>query len=442
MVGSVRAGRPDPVAVRRLWQATEGVPLRLVESLRTVDDGSLKATRAEELVGARLGEVSEPARQVLAGAAVLGRRFDAEVARAVSGRSEQETAAALTELVGRGVLRQRDSDYDFEHEVVRVVVYRNTSLARRRLLHGRAAGAIGGPPAAVGRHLEVAGREADAARAYLEAGEQARALFGNDEALGHLRSALRLGHADRTRLHTAVAELETVLGDYAGALVSLETAAAGCLPEELPGLEHRLGRLRHRRGEYALAQAHLRAALDGVPDADLVTRAEVTIDLSLATQSLGDHDGARALAREAVTWAEQAHDPQVLGPAYNLLGMVDTHDGDTEEALHDLSRARRIADDLEDPDLQVAVLNNLALAHRARGDLDLALELTRTALDLCRKLGDRHREAALHNNQADLLHALGRGPEAMEQLKAAARIFTDVGVDEQPRPEIWKLVRW
>lgn len=37
-----------------------------------------------------------------------------------------------------------------------------------------------------------------------------------------------------------------------------------------------------------------------------------------------------------------------------------------------------------------------------------------------RQQGDRHREAALHNNLADLLHAQGRDGEAMTHLEADA----------------------
>ena len=55
----------------------------------------------------------------------------------------------------------------------------------------------------------------------------------------------------------------------------------------------------------------------------------------------------------------------------------------------------------------MAALNNLALVERAAGNLAEALELTREALALCAAQGDRHREAALHNNLADLLHAAG-----------------------------------
>ena len=57
--------------------------------------------------------------------------------------------------------------------------------------------------------------------------------------------------------------------------------------------------------------------------------------------------------------------------------------------------------------------------------------------------GDRHREAALENNLADLYHAAGRDDEAMAHLKRAVAIFAEVGADEATRlPEIWKLVSW
>ena len=90
----------------------------------------------------------------------------------------------------------------------------------------------------------------------------------------------------------------------------------------------------------------------------------------------------------------------------------------------------------------MAALNNLAFAHRARGELDRALELTRAALDLCAAQGDRHREAALRNNTADLLHAAGRPDEAMQQLKRAVAIFAEVGAEAEPQPAVWKLARW
>ena len=447
LVRRTRPGEADPQVPQRLWETTEGVPLLLVEYLRTPGEGDRWPipTGARDLLLARLDPVTETARQVLAAAAVLGRTFDVDTVRAVSGRTEEETVTALEDVVRQGLVREREHDYDFGHELLRTLVYEGTSLARRRLLHGRAADLPDTPAAAAARHLQLAGRDEDAARAYRRAGEEARALFANAEALDHLRAALALGHPDRAGLLTAVGDLQTLVGDYAGALSSLETAAALASaegPTALAPAEHRLGRLRHRRGEYALSEAHLTAALLATADTDVVQRAGITADLSLAAHSQGDADRARVLAHEARAQAEDAGDARSLCQAHNLLGMLATADGDTEDALANLHRSRVLADEADDPDLRIAALNNLALAHRARDELDRAMELTTEALDLCTALGDRHREAALHNNLADLLQAAGRPEEAMARLKTAVEIFAEVGATDEPRPEIWKLVRW
>jgi len=122
--------------------------------------------------------------------------------------------------------------------------------------------------------------------------------------------------------------------------------------------------------------------------------------------------------------------------------MLATADGDTRAAFESLRRSRELADQVGDHDLRVAALNNLALAHRAGGELQSATELTTAALDLCTTTGDRHHEAALHNNLADLLQASGHPDVAMAHLKLAVEIFADIGAAEEPRPAIWKLVRW
>jgi len=451
LLGSAAAsGRAE-----RLYEETEGLPFLLVEYLVALRDAAVDPSApavasgvlslpsgARDLLRARFDPVSETGRQVLAAAAVIGRSFDVETVRAVSGRGDEEAVAALEELVRRGLVREGAADYDFAHEQLRALAYEETSLARRRLLHGRAADALGRDrAAAAARHLALAGRDAEAAAAHARAADHARALYANAQALEHLDAALALGHPDPAPLHAQRGDLQTLLGDYASALGSYETAAAHGRSEALAGLEHRLGRLHHRRGDRALAEAHLQAALTAAPEDDLALRAEVHADLSLNADDGGDPVRAAALASQALTLAERAGDPRALGRAHNLLGVLATSRGALGEALAHLERSRALAEETGDLGARVAALNNLALARRAGAEFDRALELTRTALELCAAQGDRHREAALRNNLADLLHAAGRPDEAMDELKRAVTLFAEVGGDE-PRPEVWKLARW
>jgi len=360
---------------------------------------------ARDPLRSRLDPVSETGRQILSAAAVLGRSFDAETVRANSGRAEDETVAALEELSRRGLVRERNLDYDFCHEKLRGLVYAETSLARR-------------------------------------AAEQARSVFANTEAMAHLRAALALGHPDPGLLHSEVGELQTLQGDYAGALASFEIAAASAGPEPLGHLEQRLGQVHHRRGEWVLAQAHLQAALDATPDADSAARARILADLSLATHSAGEPLRVADLARETLELAEMAGDLPALAQAHNLLGLLASASGNGREALLQLRASLALAEQVDDPGAQVAALNNLALTYRDSGEREMAIALTRRALDRCTVLGDRHREAALHNNLADLLHASSAPDEAMQHLKRAVALFAEVGAAQGPQPEIWKLVRW
>jgi DNA-binding SARP family transcriptional activator len=456
-----------------LHERTEGLPFLVLEYLAALaGDGELPALPpggARDLLTARVRGVGDTARQVLAAAAVLGRSFDVDTARAASGRSDEEAVAALEELAARGLVHEVAGDvYDFGHGLVRDLVYSQTSLARRRLLHRRAgetlaaaargrrppgeargtAGGIpglsGAPPAAsIARHLELGGAAAEAARWHYQAGDQARAVFANHEALHHYRAAADLGHPDTAGLQAAVGDLETLLGDYDAALAAYTQAAAAAPAGERWGIEQKLGGVCARRGDWAGAERHLAAAQAGLGGGgDQARRAGLAVDRSLVAHRLGRPAAAQELAGQALALATEAGDADALARAHGMLGMLGAAGGDHDGARRHLEQSLALAEALPDPSARVAALNNLALAHRATGEVEAAIANTRAALELCARQGDRHREAALHNNLADLLHLAGRHDEAMDHLKRAVAIFAEVGDPGTLEPEIWKLVSW
>ena len=102
--------------VERLYQETEGLPFFLVEYLKAITSGVLSAESEDwsppggvrDLIASRLDTASETGRQLLSTAAVIGRSFDFDTLREVSGRSEEETVTALEELIAQG-LERRDA---------------------------------------------------------------------------------------------------------------------------------------------------------------------------------------------------------------------------------------------------------------------------------------------------------------------------------------------
>jgi DNA-binding SARP family transcriptional activator len=469
------AGLPVEL-VERLYAETEGLPYFLVEYMAVIGQDSDAALREEwsfpegvrDLLHSRLQGLSETGWQLLTTAAVTGRSFDFDTLREASGRGEEEAVTGLEELISHGLVVEATGGagnsangaptYDFSHEKLRALVYEETSLARRRLLHRRVAEAlsarapnrreVGSLAGQVAHHYQLAGNEATAAEFFKLAGEHARALYANEQALAHLRAALALGHPDTSSLHEAIGDLHTLLGEYRSALNSYETAAARWDSDDLARVEHKLANVYQRRGEWELAESHLRAALDAIggscdgsqPGAEC---AGVYADLALTAHRQGDISRALDLANRALNLAEASTDPRALAQAHNILGILYSSTSDFERAQGHLHQSLELAEKLNDPGVRAAALNNLALAYGAAGDTPRALDLARSALALASAQGDRHREAALHNNMADLLHAARMSQEAMLHLKEAVKIYAEIGVEAGTvQPAIWKLTEW
>jgi len=459
---------PAPELVERLYRETEGLPFFVVEYLTGLGEAGPSAGADWSLPGgvrnllqARLARVDDTGWQLLSTAAVIGRSFDFDALHAASGRSDDETVGGLEALMAAGLVNELAGApggggpaYDFTHEKLRTLVYDETSLARRRLLHRRVAEALGArgrrSPAGqaagqasagqIAQHYQQAGREAEAAEYYQLAGEHARALFANAEALTHFRAALALGHPAAAPLHAAIGDLLTLSGLYEAALTSYEQAAAVSAPAELGALEHKLGSVYHRQGEWALAESHFQAALNGLGgDAPAGTRARLCADWSLTAHQRGDTLRAQQLAHQALELAEAASDRRALAQVHNLLGILAGAQNEAAAARAHLERSLALAEALGDPAIRVAALNNLALAYGEAEAYEPAVRLLEQALALCKAQGDRHREAALHSNLADLLHASGQAEAALQHVKQSVTIYAEIGTLQ---PEIWKLVVW
>jgi DNA-binding SARP family transcriptional activator len=447
----------------RLHAETEGLPFFIVEYLNALDRGNAAVmdwslpNGVRDLLHARLAIASETGKQLLSAAAVIGRSFDFETLREASGRTEDETIRTIEELIAQGLIKETATEtlrYDFVHEKLRALAYEETSAARRRLLHRRVAEALVNRGRArhemetlanqMAWHYQLAEENSLAAEYFKLAGDHARTLFANAEALTHYRAALTLGHPQAATLYEAIGDMQTLLGDYPGALTSYTTASTLCEPGALARLEHKRGNVHHRRGEYAMAVSHFQMAhhtlVDSTSPAD---RVRLFADWSLAARALSQDTVAQELASRALTLAEMAHDLYALAQVHNILGILARHRSELRQARYHLEQSCAIAESLPDPSVRIAALNNLALVCRDTNEIARAIKLTETSLALCVTQGDRHHQAALHNNLADLLHALGKNEEALAQLEQSFAILAEMGADATAmQPEIWNLVEW
>jgi predicted ATPase len=468
----------------RLFRESEGLPYFLVEYLDALlvtqagadpkEDSSFSThndwelpDRVHDLLRLRVAQVDELSRQLLAAAAVIGRSFDFATLVASSGRSEAEALNGLETLLAHRLIEECGEcepaellTYDFTHDKLRSLVYEETSLTRRRLLHQRVAEALaerahrsrqpGLTAGAIAHHYHLAGQDTQAAEYHRRAGEHAHQLYANRQALEHYRAALQAGHPDQAGLQEAIGDLHTLLGEYSPALDCYTQAIAIAVgAKDNARLAQKIGAVYQRRGDPIQAAGYYQNALqilDVSATSDSLSAAlgaRILADWSLAAYQQGEMENALNLAQQALERADDANAPRALAQAHNLLGVLARRRGQTENARRHLEESLALGVRLHDQSTQAAALNNLALLLSEEGQTAQAIVYANNALTLCERLGDRHRAAALHNNLADLYHKSGQPDQAIEHLKQAVTIFTEIGGDAgDMQPEVWKLTEW
>ena len=158
-------------------------------------------TRMQAVLQMRLAQLSPTAHAVAHLAATVGRAFSVSVLIQASDEDEHTVLAALDELWQRRIIREQEvNSYDFSHDKLREVAYRELSPIQRRTLHGRVARALEAVHAGslelvsgqLAVHYEQAG-VAERAIAYCElAAQAAQQVYAAYETIHYLQRGLAL----------------------------------------------------------------------------------------------------------------------------------------------------------------------------------------------------------------------------------------------------------
>ena len=482
-----------PAAARELILARAGGhPLFLEEVVRSlIERGALvKGERGwecaqavaaldipptvEGLLRSRLDRLAPGVRCLVQEAAVLGPVFDPAVLRKVSSDLAGFEAALLVgEEAGIVEEMARSSEEDrtrgargrrwkFTQALMQEVAYQSLLVRRRAELHGHIGRAIlasvGGHPErledleALGHHLSMAGERIEGARYLMAAGDRARRVYANDDAVRHYERVLVAlqdspeGAPERLAACERLGELLRPLGRRDQALKHFEEAlrehqrlgdsvAQARLHRKIGGLYWDAG---DREGALSRFQAGL-ALLEG---------GRGHIELAHLYQEMGRLAFRSGDNPRAIEWAERAlgqaaalagsESPsvaegdraaaEVTAHAHNTLGVALARIGRLEEAVRHIERSVAAAEahDL----LQVACrgYTNLGVLYSAH-DPQRAIDTSVRGLETAKRIGDLALQSRLQTNLAVAYCALTDRceDEGMVAAQAAVEIDRQLG---------------
>ena len=405
------------------------------------------------LLLSRVDGLPVAARRLLQEAAVLGATFDGALLRAVAtepGAIDAELArlaeADFVQPLGQWHERAR---YRFTHALVHEVVYQNLLLSRRTELHervGRALEQAAGPRPerlsdleALGHHWSLSADKLRGARYLVAAGDWARAVYANDDAIRHYDRALQTlaecpgGGGDARTAHERLADLLGLTGRRAEALAHYEAVRKD---SERDGdrvaaarVQRKIGGLYWEAGDRERAGACFTSGLEllGEHD-DPIERAHLFQEMGRLAFRAGDNAGAitwaeRALAEatheeEAATEPERVREATTMrAQAYNTLGVALARTGRLTEAVEQIERSIGLA---ETRDLLQAACRGYTNLGVLFSSLDprRSIETCLRGLETAKKVGDLGFQSRLYANLAVAYCALTDRCEA-EGIEAA-----------------------
>src|SRR5262245_5222646 len=403
----------------------------------------------QEIIGVRLGHLSNNAYRLLGVAAVIGNGFSYELLQATTQWKRGVLLDAFDEILRDSLVEAAESGYRFQHAMIRQVVYSELSAERRAWLHEQVAKAMEGLAAqldeqatVLAHHYEYAGDYARAFRYLLRAGDWARGAYALRESLEHYNRALEL-----YRLYKGIADADTLLGllerrsltylalsDFDSAINDLEQLLK---TYQDAGQHARSGETLYQIGfahywahRLIKATMYLDQALDiaeTLDYAELRNRVLRLREILNSTQgSVADHvtDEAEPLAEKTrpmpaeehwgyamlahlrydfVSAQRHAQSCMAVGESmsntfltlggYFILGMSQASLGDYQISLDSLLEAMTLSETTGDRFWRARLLNTVGWVYRDLFSLDLAIQYDRASLELARDSTPRLTEA-------------------------------------------------
>jgi adenylate cyclase len=390
-------------------------------------------TTLQGVLLARIDRLPATVRRVLQDAAVLGPLFEPRVLREVTA-DPAACEAALDHLLHAELLEQASPERPlaFTHTLVQEVVYQNVLVRRRAELHGRVGEVLerlrGEQPLrledleALAHHVGRSEQKLKGARYMVAAGDWARSIYANDDAIRHYEMALEtlppgeVGERERLAVRERLGDLRGLSGRRSEAAEHYETvrraaeasgdaAVAARQCRKLAGLYWEAG-----ERDRALASLDTGLRLLGT-DTEDIELAHLYQEMGRLAFRSGDNQRAVEWAGRALARAEQIADSAVTGSetkkdaalaiahALNTLGVALARLGDPVAAVGRIERSVAVAQEQGLLNVACRSYANLGVLY-SELDPGRSIETCLTGLETARKIGDLGFQSRLYANLA------------------------------------------
>ncbi len=454
-----------------LFSETEGNPLFVLETLKLMraegmiyrDDGTYRLrespqglaipSKVHDVIKRRLQRLDEEEHDILELAAVEGEMFNSATVAECLGLNKIKLLKKLQRLEREHhVIHTVERRYRFDHAKIRDLLYQEILPELRGEYHllvgGHLRANFGEDEQVIpqiAHHLVEGGDLKGALPFVIKAGERAKRVFANAEAIGHFTTALQISgqigwEEEKEKIET-VAVIQEDLGDIYSLTgkhqQAVESFARALDLEGLPcdrcsRLLRKTSGVLERQGDYqkALEALHKGQECIGPMAGEPCGRREtgrIFIDRGAVHYKMGEVEQAAEEIQKGLDLLEgtDAFGDQAAG--YHYLGVVSRSRGDYQQAVQMHRRSLELREKIGDRWGIALSYNNLGIAYKNQGKKDQATEMYQRCLEIFDQIGYKLGVAGLLNNLGSLAQDRGDYEQAREMFQRSLIIREEIG---------------
>ena len=366
--------------------------------------------------------------------------------------AQRTTDENLSSLRSRELIYHREestftdaAEYTFKHAVLRDVTYDSVLKRVRRIYHGLVAEWLiqhsgeraGEYTGVIADHLELAGKNDQAAIYLYQAGEDAAKRYANSEAVGYFSRALDLTPEDdllgRYDLLLAREKVHDIKGNHQAREEDLALLME--IAETLDDTGRRAQVTLHQliflydTGNFPGTIEKTKQAIDLARTAgNAEIEAGINLRKGAALWQMGKNENARIVFERALASAREHDFHQIEADSLLGLGNVFNNLRDYASCQSTLEQVLEKYREIGDRRGEAKTLNNLALIwYETIGGYDKAISYFKQTLQLSREIGFRGAEAIVIYNLGSTALEVFDFDEANNYLPEALKIFQEIG---------------
>ncbi len=391
----------------------------------------------EDVLNRKLSALNSREKLVLEYAGVIGKIFEVQTIKFVSGMKEGEIYDILDNLVKTGILREIDAGtYEFSEGVIIGIVLGNIIKGRLKMMHQKAAEVL---EETYKEHIdehaeEIAyhyheGFKGDKLSKYAEwAGDKSMQVYAYDSAIKYYLWAIEVEKDSKIKavLYKKLGDAYGAEGDFENALKAYNTGLK-INPADTWDFYKKIGDVHYQKGIHQKALQFYKKSKQSARKRE--QKLICNIDIAEELREMDKINEAEGILIKTIS---EIKDKDQMARAYNVMGNIYSNKNEYENAKKHYLKSIKLCDEIHNMKGLATAYNNIGLLLEDAGRYKRALFYLKKSLDIVREMDYKFLYAIVTLNMGAFYSRIGDYENAMQLYQKSADIGKSIGSNKTP----------